>query len=242
MYSAHELRMYCAHVLRMYCAHVQCSCTMLIYCAHVLCSCTTVLMYCTHVYCAHVQCSDTVLMCCAHVHCAQVLMYCAHVLLCSCAVLMYCAYVLCSCTVLMYYARWLVTAFRDTTGASSAPRVDIAFPTTDKDLLLKELALYFLIYTEAANLREMPGVLWFVFHCLRNSTRFKQVRSAHQSMLLSTSQHSTPLAQHTMKLVFPLPQEQQLVEAGTVVSTVQHAQHRTGCVPWHAQHRAGCVP
>lgn len=34
---------------------------------------------------------------------------------------------------------------------------------------LEELALYFLLYTEAANLRHLPEALWFLFWILRNS-------------------------------------------------------------------------
>jgi hypothetical protein len=35
--------------------------------------------------------------------------------------------------------------------------------------LLEELALYFLMYSESANLRHTPEALWFLFWCLRNS-------------------------------------------------------------------------
>ena len=42
---------------------------------------------------------------------------------------------------------------------------------------LEELALYFLLYTEAANLRHLPEALWFLFWVLRNSPhRMAQVR------------------------------------------------------------------
>jgi len=34
---------------------------------------------------------------------------------------------------------------------------------------LEELALYFLLYSEAANLRHLPELLWFLFWVLRNS-------------------------------------------------------------------------
>ena len=34
---------------------------------------------------------------------------------------------------------------------------------------LEELALYFLLYTEAANLRHLPEGLWFLFWIFRNS-------------------------------------------------------------------------
>lgn len=37
------------------------------------------------------------------------------------------------------------------------------------EYLLEELALYFLMYSEAANLRHTPEALWFVYWCLRNS-------------------------------------------------------------------------
>ena len=43
---------------------------------------------------------------------------------------------------------------------------------------LEELALYFLLYTEAANLRHLPEALWFLFWVLRNSPhRMAQVRA-----------------------------------------------------------------
>ena len=37
------------------------------------------------------------------------------------------------------------------------------------EYLLEELSLYFLMYSEGANLRHTPEVLWFLFWCLRNS-------------------------------------------------------------------------
>ncbi len=37
------------------------------------------------------------------------------------------------------------------------------------EYLLEELALYFLMYSEGANLRHTPEALWFLFWCLRNS-------------------------------------------------------------------------
>ncbi len=37
------------------------------------------------------------------------------------------------------------------------------------EYLLRELALYFLIYSESANLRHMPEALWFIFWLLHNS-------------------------------------------------------------------------
>jgi hypothetical protein len=37
------------------------------------------------------------------------------------------------------------------------------------EYLLEELALYFLMYSEGANLRHTPEALWFIFWCLRNS-------------------------------------------------------------------------
>ena len=42
---------------------------------------------------------------------------------------------------------------------------------------LEELALYFLLYTEGANLRHLPEGLWFLFWVLRNSAaRMGEVR------------------------------------------------------------------
>ena len=44
------------------------------------------------------------------------------------------------------------------------------------EFLLEELALYFLIYSEAANLRHMPEALWFIYWIVRNSqNRIAQV-------------------------------------------------------------------
>ncbi|KAK9815749.1 hypothetical protein WJX72_008855 [[Myrmecia] bisecta] len=44
------------------------------------------------------------------------------------------------------------------------------------EYLLEELALYFLIYTEAANIRHLPEGMWFLFWILRNSSnRYNQV-------------------------------------------------------------------
>ena len=42
---------------------------------------------------------------------------------------------------------------------------------------LEELSLYFLLYTEGANLRHLPEGLWFLFWVFRNSsTRMSEVR------------------------------------------------------------------
>jgi hypothetical protein len=44
------------------------------------------------------------------------------------------------------------------------------------EFLLEELSLYFLMYSEGANLRHTPEALWFLFWCLRNShTRQMQI-------------------------------------------------------------------
>jgi hypothetical protein len=37
------------------------------------------------------------------------------------------------------------------------------------EYLLEELSLFFLMYSEGANLRHTPEALWFLFWCLRNS-------------------------------------------------------------------------
>ncbi|KAK2080835.1 hypothetical protein QBZ16_000689 [Prototheca wickerhamii] len=42
-------------------------------------------------------------------------------------------------------------------------------PITDWEYGLEELALYFLLYSEAANLRHTPELLWFIFWVARNS-------------------------------------------------------------------------
>ena len=39
-------------------------------------------------------------------------------------------------------------------------------------VLLAELSLYFLIFTEAANLRHCPEALWFLFWCSSHSPAF----------------------------------------------------------------------
>lgn len=44
-----------------------------------------------------------------------------------------------------------------------------AHPRQEWEYLLEELALYFLVYSEGANLRHMPEGLWFLFWVLRNS-------------------------------------------------------------------------
>ena len=38
----------------------------------------------------------------------------------------------------------------------------------------QELCLYWLIYSEAANLRHTPEMLWFIFHCAQHSWQAKQ--------------------------------------------------------------------
>jgi hypothetical protein len=45
---------------------------------------------------------------------------------------------------------------------------------------LYELALYYLIYGEGANLRHLPELLWFIFWICRHSKRFEDVRQIHQ--------------------------------------------------------------
>ncbi len=35
--------------------------------------------------------------------------------------------------------------------------------------MLEELALWFLLYSEGANLRHVPETLWFLYWCMRNS-------------------------------------------------------------------------
>lgn len=42
---------------------------------------------------------------------------------------------------------------------------------------LEELALYFLLHSEASNLRHLPECLWFIMWCMRNSgEKMKQAR------------------------------------------------------------------
>lgn len=43
--------------------------------------------------------------------------------------------------------------------------------------LLEELSLYFLVYTEGANLRHTPEALWLIFWLLRNSPERWEVAS-----------------------------------------------------------------
>lgn len=50
--------------------------------------------------------------------------------------------------------------------AVSTPR---ARSSQDWEYGLEELALYFLLYSEAANLRHTPELLWFIFWVARNS-------------------------------------------------------------------------
>lgn len=59
--------------------------------------------------------------------------------------------------------RELLRAAAGAKGAAAAP------------LQLLELALQALIYSEAANLRHTPHVLFLLFHVLRSSTPFQQV-------------------------------------------------------------------
>ncbi len=52
------------------------------------------------------------------------------------------------------------------------PLLVSAFPFISVQLWewqLEELAMYFLLHSEAANLRHLPEALWFIFWCLRNS-------------------------------------------------------------------------
>jgi hypothetical protein len=42
-------------------------------------------------------------------------------------------------------------------------------PQQEWEYLLEELALWFLMYSEGANLRHVPEALWFLYWCLRNS-------------------------------------------------------------------------
>lgn len=37
------------------------------------------------------------------------------------------------------------------------------------EYLLEELALWFLLYSEGANLRHVPETMWFLYWCMRNS-------------------------------------------------------------------------
>ncbi len=39
----------------------------------------------------------------------------------------------------------------------------------------QDLALYWLVYTEAANLRHTPEMMWFIFYCAQRSWQVKQV-------------------------------------------------------------------
>lgn len=45
---------------------------------------------------------------------------------------------------------------------------------------LQDLALYWLVYTEAANLRHTPEMMWFIFFCAQRSWQVKQVRTRHR--------------------------------------------------------------
>lgn len=61
------------------------------------------------------------------------------------------------------------------------------------EYLLEELALYFLIYSEAANLRHMPEALWFLFWIVRNS----QNRIAQVTGYPATDPRSANVAAHS---------------------------------------------
>lgn len=45
----------------------------------------------------------------------------------------------------------------------------IACPLQEWEFLLEELSLWFLMYSEGANLRHTPEAMWFLYWCLRNS-------------------------------------------------------------------------
>jgi len=56
------------------------------------------------------------------------------------------------------------------------------------ELQLQEMAMYLLLYTEAANLRHLPECLWFMFWIMRNSrVKMAEVRFCHMHSLQSAS-------------------------------------------------------
>ena len=66
------------------------------------------------------------------------------------------------------------------------------FAIQEWEFLLDELAMYFLIYSEAANLRHTPEALWFLFWCLRNSKSamlkcmtVRETQTASHSLLMT---------------------------------------------------------
>ena len=63
------------------------------------------------------------------------------------------------------------------------------------EFLLEELALYFLIYSEAANLRHMPEAMWFVYWIVRNS----QNRIAQVTGIPADDPRSANVAAHSDK-------------------------------------------
>jgi hypothetical protein len=71
------------------------------------------------------------------------------------------------------------------------------------EFLLEELALYFLMYSEGANLRHTAEALWFLYWCLRNShERQMQITSPPPSDSRSAAYiaHNKELAMDIMKL------------------------------------------
>lgn len=47
-------------------------------------------------------------------------------------------------------------------------------------LQLAQLALYFLLWTEAANLRHTPEVMWLLYHVCQSSNNFNKVGNKHR--------------------------------------------------------------
>ncbi|KAG2496933.1 hypothetical protein HYH03_004939 [Edaphochlamys debaryana] len=75
-------------------------------------------------------------------------------------------------TVFQPYGIWLkATRLRPPSGRPFRPQPD----AESLHLELGDLALYWLIYSEAANLRHTPEMVWFIFYCAQRSWQAKQV-------------------------------------------------------------------
>ncbi|GLC36972.1 hypothetical protein PLESTM_000524200 [Pleodorina starrii] len=75
-------------------------------------------------------------------------------------------------TIFQPYDTWLKAA-----GLRPPVRQHYFQPNRDSLILeLADLALYWLVYSEAANLRHTPEMVWFIFFCAQRSWQAKQVK------------------------------------------------------------------
>lgn len=81
----------------------------------------------------------------------------------------------------------MIAAYRPVPHGTTVPQ--------EWEYLLEELSLYFLMYSEGANLRHTPEALWFLFWCLRNShEKQMQITVPPPSDARSASYIGAPLA------------------------------------------------